>query len=125
MRKLVDTVEDLQAVRILSVERRSESNAEFVWHVPWNKSGGDPAADGELPDASQAPSAAAIAETGSVDPPRVIFVNTKELHRVSSTSRRKMLRSTDTPRVAQVVGQSFKEAQGKLTRWSAEKGSGT
>ena len=50
----------------------------FVRHVPWNKSGEDPDADGELSEAPQAPSAAAFAGTGSVDPPRVIVVNTKE-----------------------------------------------
>ena len=74
--------EDLQAVRSvrrLSVEEQwSEFTAEFVRHVPWDKSGEDPDADGELPEALQAPSATAFAATGSVDPPRVIVVNTKE-----------------------------------------------
>ena len=78
----VATKEGLQAVRSvrrLSVaERWSESNTEFVRHVPWNKSGEDPDADGELPEAPQAPSAAAFAAVGSVDPPRLIVVNTKE-----------------------------------------------
>ena len=78
----VATKEGLQAVRSvrrLSVEERwSESNTEFVRHVPWNKSGEDPDADGELPEAPQAPSAAAFAAAGSVDPPREIVVNTKE-----------------------------------------------
>ena len=72
----VATKEGLQAVRSvrrLSVEERwSESNTEFVRHVPWNKSGEDPDADGELPEA------AVFAAAGSVDPPRVIVVNTKE-----------------------------------------------
>ena len=98
--------------------------AEFVRHVPWDKSGEDPGADGELLQAPQVPSTAAFAATRSVDPPRASSTR-RRLHRVSSTPRGMMLRRLDIPRIVQVAGPCFKEAQGKLTRWSVEKGSGT
>ena len=76
----VATKEGLQAVRsvrrIPAEERWKASNKEFVRHVPWNRSGEDPDADGELPEAP-APEAATAA-AGSGDLPRVIVVNTRE-----------------------------------------------
>ena len=79
----VATKEGLQVVRSvrrMSVEERwNENNKDFVKHVPWNKSGEDPEADGDLPGALEGATATGEAAVGSMDPPRVIVVNTKEV----------------------------------------------
>ena len=80
----VATKEGLQAVRsvrrIPVEERWSSGNKDFVRHVPWNKSGEDPEADGDLPQAPEMPAASGATETaaGAAEAPRVIFVNTRE-----------------------------------------------
>ena len=75
----VATKEGLQAVRSvrrLPLEDRWDSgNKCFVKHVPWNKSGEDPEADGELPGEVEAP---ATGGTEVAEPRRVIVVNTRE-----------------------------------------------
>ena len=79
----VATKEGLQTVRsvrrIPVEERWNENNKDFVKHVPWNKSGEDPEADGDLPGALEGATATGEAAAGSMDPPRVIVVNTKEV----------------------------------------------
>ena len=75
----VATSKGLQAARsvrrIPAEERWGPDNRKFVKHVPWNKSGDDPDADGELPLEAQAAEEAA---TGSADQPRVVVVNTRD-----------------------------------------------
>ena len=61
--------------RILVEERWNENNKDFVKHVPWNISEENPEADGDLPEALEGVAAAA----GSMDPPRVIVINTREV----------------------------------------------
>ena len=77
------TKEGLQTVRsvrrIPLEERWNETNKDFVKHVPWNKSGEDPEADGDLPEALEGATAMGAVAAGSMDPPRVIVVNTKEV----------------------------------------------
>ena len=66
----------VRSVRRLSMEDRwGTENKDFVKHVPWNKSGEDPDADGELPEEVEAPAAV---EAGVKEPARVIVVNTRE-----------------------------------------------
>ena len=69
-------LQTVRSVRRIPVEEWwNENNKDFVKHVPWNKSGEGPEADGDLPGAPEGVAAAA----GSVDPLRVIVVNTREV----------------------------------------------
>ena len=69
----------VRSVRRIPLEERwNKTNKDSVKHVPWNKSGEDPAADGDLPGALEGTTAGAVA-AGSMDRPRVIVVNTKEV----------------------------------------------
>ena len=77
------TKEGLQTVRsvrrIPLEERWNETIKDFVKHVPWNKSGEDPEADGDLPEALEGATATGAVAVGSMDPPRVNVVNTMEV----------------------------------------------
>ena len=71
-------LQTVRPVRRIPVEERWENNKDFAEHVPWNKSGEDPEADGDPPEAFEGDEATGAAAAGSMDPPRVIF-NTKEV----------------------------------------------
>ena len=66
------TKEGLQTVRwvrrIPVEERWNENNKDFAKPVPWNKSGEDPEADGDLPEAFEGAAATGAAAAGSMDP---------------------------------------------------------
>ena len=84
----VATREGLHAVRsvrrIPEEERWKPENKDWVRHVPWNKSGDDPDADGELPEAPEQPPEQPRGESqssearGSDEAPRKIVVNTRQ-----------------------------------------------
>ena len=70
----------VRPVRRIPVEEQwNENNKDFAEHLPWNKSGEDPEADGDPPEAFEGDEATGAAAAGSMDPPRGIFVNTKEV----------------------------------------------
>ena len=76
------TKEGLQTVRsvrrIPLGELWNETNKYFVKHVPWNN-GEDPEEDGDLPEALVGATATGAVVARSMDPTRVIVVNTKEV----------------------------------------------
>ena len=78
----VATDEGLRAVRSVrrlpQEERWAASNRDFIKHVPWNKSGDDPNADGDMPEEVEPPGAAGASGDGGVAAPRVVLVNTRE-----------------------------------------------
>ena len=78
----VATKSGLQAARsvrrIAAEERWKPENKDWVSHVPWNKSGEDPDADGELPEAPEA-AAQAQANVGAAGTPKVVVINTREV----------------------------------------------
>ena len=82
----VATKTGLQAVRsvrrVPAEDRWAAENKDWVKHVPWNKSGDDPDADGELPESPEAvedSSGGRVSDAGaSGDQPRVVVVNTRE-----------------------------------------------
>ena len=80
----VATKEGVRAVRsvrrIAAEERWKPENKDWVKHVPWNKEGGDPEADGEIPDDPEEhrPSGGREDEAASSGGQRVIVVNTRE-----------------------------------------------
>ena len=68
----------VRSVRRIPLEERwGAANKDMVRHVPWNRSGDDPEADGELPEEVAAPALGGEAAGGG-DPARVIVVNTRE-----------------------------------------------
>ena len=82
----VATKDGLQAVRSVrrlpAEERWGASNKDLVRHVPWNKSGDDPEADGELPEppvGSPAHAPGSFCAPSSMDQPRVVVINTREV----------------------------------------------
>ena len=73
-------LQTVRSVRRIPVEELwNENNEDFVKHVSWNKSGEDPEAYGYLPGALEGATATGAAAAGSMDLPRVIVVNTKEV----------------------------------------------
>ena len=79
----VATKEGVRAVRsvrrVALEERWKPENKEWVKHVPWNKEGGDPEADGDIPeDLQEARPEGQQAESASSGGQRVIVVNTRE-----------------------------------------------
>ena len=95
----------------------NENNKDFLKHVPWNKSGEDPDADGDLPESRERTPAFGGTAAGSVDRPRVIVVNTKEVAPREFHIKKK---HTDTPRAVQVAEPCSKVVPGRRTRRSAE-----
>ena len=96
----VATQEGLQAVRsvgsFLAEERWNQTNMDFVKHVPWDESGENPVADGDLSERPDGTTAIGATAAGSMDPSRVIAVNTRE-----AAPTEFYIKHTDTPRVAQ------------------------
>ena len=79
----VATPAGLQAVRSVRrlplEERWSAANKDYVKHVPWNRSGEDPNADGEMPEEVVVPAAAAEAGgEGGGSGRVVVVVHTRE-----------------------------------------------
>ena len=84
----VATKEGIRAVRsvrrIAMEERWKPENKDWVKHVPWNKEGNDPEADGDIPEDPEEeprPDGGRVAEgaSSSSGGPRVIVVNTREV----------------------------------------------
>ena len=70
-------LQTVRSVRRIPVEERwNENNKDFVKHVPRDKSGEDIEADGDLPGTPEGKAAAAL----SMNPPRVIVVNTRRVY---------------------------------------------
>ena len=72
-------LQTVRSVRRLALEERwAAENREFVRHVPWNRSGEDPNADGDLPEEVDVPveGGGDAEEAGGV--PRVVLINTRE-----------------------------------------------
>ena len=117
-------LQTVRSVRRIPLEERwNETNKDFVKHVPWNESGEDPEADGDLPEALEGATATGAVAAGSMDPPQRLSSTRRRLHDENSTSRRRMLKHTATPRAVQVAEPCFKAARGRHTRLSAERGS--
>ena len=57
-------------------ERWKPENKDWVRHVPWNKGGDDPQADGEIPEGAE--SEPLPGEARGSGEPRVVVVNTRE-----------------------------------------------
>ena len=69
----------VRSVRRLPLEERwRPDNREYVKPVPWNRSGDDPNADGDLPEEVEIPAGGAADAAGVAGAARVVLVNTRE-----------------------------------------------
>ena len=72
-------LQSVRSVRRLPLEDRwGAANKDFVKHVPWNRSGEDPDADGDLPEGVEVPAAAGGDAVDAGGAARVVLINTRE-----------------------------------------------
>ena len=120
-------LQTVRAIRRLPQEQRwAAGNRDMVRHVPWNRAGEDPDADGDMPeDAAPGGEPQGGADGGGGQEPRVVVVNIrepapKELYISKSVTRRSM----ESRQAAQAVAQCSWAALGKTIPPSAGSGSG-
>ena len=92
------------------VEWWNDSNEDFVEHVLWNKRRNHMEIFQGRLKGQQLPGRLL---RGRWIHPRVIVVNTKELHHENSAARKRMLKHTDTSRAVQVAEPYSKVAPGR------------
>ena len=111
----------VKSVRRTPVEERwNEGNKDFVKHVPWNESGEDLI---QMVIFQKHPKDGSDWSSRSgVDGPNPKWLSSSQrrLHQASCTSRKGMLKHTDTPRGAQDAEPRSKVAPDRRRQWSAE-----